>query len=92
MLLPKIVDVSPKGQILIPVDLRKFFGIRPGGKVIIYPRQEKEEITIKPLKEENVIKAAYGMLAAKDGRKWTKELIKERKRDLTREETKFNFK
>lgn len=89
MLLPQIVDVSEKGQILIPVAMRKALGIRPKGKVFLYPKMEEGKVIIAPMKKDDIIESAYGMLARDDGKKWTDELLKEKRRDLIKEETKF---
>lgn len=90
MLFPQILDVSDKGEILIPVKIREALGIKPKGKVFLYPQIEEKKAEIESC-PENIIEATYGMLASKDGRLWTKELLEERKRDLKREEIKSEF-
>lgn len=91
MLLPTIVDVSPKGQILIPAAIRKALGVKPNGKVFVAPDLEKKKIIIEVLEGEDIIDFAYGMLKRKKGEKsMTRELLEERKTDLKREEIKFN--
>lgn len=90
MLLPTIVDVSPKGQILIPADIRKALGIKPKGQVFIKPDSKQGKMEVKALTKDNIIDLAYGMLASNDGKSWTKELEEERRRDLIREETKLD--
>lgn len=84
-LLPTLVDVSNKGQILIPSAMRKALGIKPKGKVILYPFKEDKQLVIEPM-DKDPIEAACGMLV--DGSKslWSKELIQERLRDLKKEE------
>jgi len=42
-----IVKVSPKGQIVIPKDIRKKFGVSPGQKLLIMSKEK--EILIKKL-------------------------------------------
>lgn len=91
MLLPKIVDVSPKGQILIPADLREAYGIKPMGKVYLYPREDEKNIVIAPLKKDDIIEASFGMLAKKGGKPMTQELLEERRLDNLREERKFRY-
>lgn len=83
-LMPTTIDVSQKGQVLIPADFRRLLGIKPKGKVIILPRVMEKKLVIEPIDEEP-IKAACGLFATKDGQSWTKELIQERKKDLKRE-------
>ena len=90
MLFPQIVDISDKGQMVIPVDMRRFLGIKPKGKVFVRPDEVEKKLTVTPIKEDNIIEATYGMLASNDGKSWTRELVEERKRDLTREEIKFD--
>lgn len=92
MLLPTIVDVSPKGQILIPAAIRKALGVKPNGKVFVAPDLEKKTIIIEALEGKGIIDFAYGMLKRKKGEKsMTRELLEERKRDLKREEKKINY-
>ena len=81
---PTFVDVSNKGQILIPVNLRRLSGIRNKGKVLVYPTKNKKLI-VEPVADDP-IKAACGFLADKDNRSWSSELIEERKKDLSKEE------
>lgn len=91
MILPQILDVSAKGEILIPAVLRKALGIKPKGKIFLYPVIEDKKILIEPIEEEDIIEMAYGMLKKKKGEKpMTEKLLEERKRDLIREETKFD--
>ncbi|MFH0774087.1 MAG: AbrB/MazE/SpoVT family DNA-binding domain-containing protein [bacterium] len=47
-----IIDVSPKGQVIIPAPLRKKFGIRPKSKVEV--TEVNNEIVIIPLSKEQV--------------------------------------
>ncbi|OGK08523.1 hypothetical protein A2767_05495 [Candidatus Roizmanbacteria bacterium RIFCSPHIGHO2_01_FULL_35_10] len=91
MLLPQIVDVSEKGQILIPVAIRKALGIRPKGKVFLYPKVEEKKMLLEPLEGNDIIESTFGMLA-KDksrGKSMTQKLLEERRRDLAGEETTF---
>lgn len=92
MLLPTIVDVSPKGQILIPADIRKALGVIPRGKVFIFPDIEEKKMVVEALEGENIIKYAYGMLRKKKGKQsMVKELLEERRRDLETEERRINY-
>ncbi len=54
-----IVTITPKGQVMIPAQLRKEFGIKPGRKVSI--EAEGDHLIIRPLPEDPV-KALYGVL------------------------------
>lgn len=47
-----IVNVSPKGQVIIPAPLRKKFGIKPKGKVDVI--EINNEIVIIPLSKEQI--------------------------------------
>lgn len=84
-LLPTLLDVSNKGQILIPAAIRKALGIKPKGKVLLYPLKKDRKAFIESL-DKDPIEAACGILA--DARKelWSEELIKERKEELEKEE------
>ena len=55
----KVVQVSPKGQILIPNKIRERCGVKPGAKVLLFEGQEG--LLIKPA-PENPIEAACGFL------------------------------
>lgn len=86
MLYPKIVDVSEKGQIVIPANMRKALGIKPKGRVFIVPN--KKRLEIKPIKND-LVDHLHGIFANVDKRhSWTKELLKERQRDTKKEESK----
>ena len=92
MLFPTIVDVSPKGQILIPAAIRRALNIKPKSQVFVIPDLEKKKIMIEVLEGKDIIDFAYGMLKRKKGEKsMTQELLEERKRDLKREEAKINY-
>lgn len=84
-LMPTLLNVSNKGQILIPVDVRKAMGIKPNGKVLLYPLVNNKSVLIEPIKEDT-IEAACGMLANGSKKSWSEELIKERLKDLKKEE------
>lgn len=93
MLFPKIIDVSDKGQILIPVDLREAFGIKPKGKVLVLPDVKNKKIELKQILSNDIIETTFGMLKRKKGGKsMSKKLLEDRKQDFAREENKFkNF-
>lgn len=84
-LMPTLLDVSNKGQILIPSSFRKALGIKPKGRVILYPLVKDKKLIIESLNKDP-IEAACGMFASSDKKSWSRELIKERVKDLKREE------
>ncbi len=55
-------SVTEKGQIQIPSNLRRKFGIKQGTQVFIYDRDE--EIVIKPITDE-YIRGMAGMVGTK---------------------------
>lgn len=83
-LFPTTVDVSSKGQVLIPVAFRQALGIKPQGWVILLPLPEKKGLILEPIADP--IETTCGLFAAKDDQSWTKELLSERKKDLRQEE------
>jgi AbrB family looped-hinge helix DNA binding protein len=75
------VRTSSKGQVVIPIEIRKKLGIKPGQMVNLTLEGEKAVIT--PLAEDP-IKALRGSLKGKPS--LTKALLKERKQERKREE------
>ena len=71
-----IAQATIKGQVLIPVELRKKYHIEKGSQVAFLEREEG--ILIKPLMK-NPIDAGCGFL--KGGPSILKELIRDRKRE-----------
>lgn len=84
-LLPTLLEVSNKGQILIPSAIRKALGIRPMGKVLLYPMIKDKKAFLEPLTKDP-IEAACGMFANNDKESWSEELLQERLKDLKKEE------
>ncbi len=76
-----IVTTSAKGQVVIPKKEREKVGIKPGTKVIA--KAVEDHIEIKPL-PENPVESYCGIF--KKGSSLTKALLKERRKELTREE------
>lgn len=76
-----VVKTSSKGQIVIPLEIRKKLGIKPGQKVNLTLVDDKAIITPLP---EDPIKALRGILKGKPS--LTKALLSERKKDREREE------
>ncbi|MBW1801400.1 MAG: AbrB/MazE/SpoVT family DNA-binding domain-containing protein [Deltaproteobacteria bacterium] len=76
----EVVNVSPKGQILIPKALREKHGVRPGSKVQIIESQNG--LFVKPAPEDP-IEAACGFL--KGDFSLTKDLMNEHRKELENE-------
>ncbi len=79
------VKVSAKGWIVIPADIRKRYGIKPGDEVHIV--DYGGTLVILP-KLEDPVNDAYGILAD-DGPPITEELLRERRRERKREDEKI---
>ena len=77
-----IVNVSPKGQILIPKKIRDRYGVRPGHKVQLL--EKDDGIVIKAVPEDP-IEAACGFLEGNFS--LTADLIEEHQRELRNETT-----
>lgn len=75
-----IVKTSSKGQIVIPAEIRKKLGIKPGQKVALTLVEDKA--VIEPLPEDP-IKALRGIVKGKPS--MTKALLKDRKEEIERE-------
>jgi len=76
-----VVKTSSKGQIVIPAEIRKKLGIKPGQHVNLVLADGKAVITPLP---EDPIKALRGALKGKPS--MTKALLQDRKREIEREE------
>ena len=76
-----VVQVTSKGQLVVPARLRRKYGIKPGTKVRFVERDN--EIVFQPLTRE-YIRSVCGML--KSGTSATQELLRERARDRERED------
>ncbi|GBC76139.1 hypothetical protein HRbin07_00336 [bacterium HR07] len=76
-----IIKVSEKGQIVIPRELRKKYGITPKSEVLVTEINDK--ILIVPILKDPV-KEARGLL--KGGKSLTKALLQERQKEREREE------
>jgi AbrB family looped-hinge helix DNA binding protein len=68
-----------KGQIVIPAELRRKYGIKAGTKINVI--DTGEAIVLKPVNEES-LKRLQGMLK---GQGVLKSLMEERRRDAVRE-------
>lgn len=78
-----IVTTSPKGQVVIPIEIRKIIGLESGQKVSV--ELKGEEIVIKPLPKDP-IKSLRGKFAG--GASMTQSLLQDRKEDKLREDNK----
>ncbi len=73
-------QVSSKGQLVVPVRLRRKYGIKPGVKIRFIERAD--ELVLQPLTRE-YIRSVRGMLKSEGSA--TQELLGERARDRERE-------
>ncbi len=80
----KAVTVSQKGGIVIPADLRKKYGIKPGSKVSFFGLEEG--IQIVPIPDDPVA-ALTGMF--KDAPELLQDLLDERRKEVERDEETF---
>ena len=76
------VQVSPKGQILIPKGIRKKYGVNPGGQVHIL--EEQDGILIKAAPEDP-IETACGFLQGDFS--LTRDLREEHRKEQEHEST-----
>lgn len=76
-----IVKTSSKGQVVIPVEIRKKLGIKPGQMVKLTLIDGKAVIAPLP---EDPIKALRGIMKGKPS--MTKALLDERKKGIKRDE------
>lgn len=74
------VTVSAKGWVVIPAELRKKYGIKPGSKLQFVDYGGALELIPVP---DNPIEAAAGML--KGGKSLTQALLEEHRRELDNE-------
>ena len=78
------VKVSAKGWIVIPAEIRRRYGIKPGDEVHIV--DYAGTLVVVP-KLEHPVDDAFGILAG-DGPRLTEELLRERREELELEERK----
>ena len=76
--------VTSKGQLVVPARIRRKYGIKPGTKICFI--EQNREILFQPVTKE-YIRGVCGMLKSKTS--MTQELLRERARDLEREETRI---
>ncbi len=75
-----VVQVSQKGQVLIPKAIREKYGVKPGSNVHIL--EEPDSIVVKPAPEDPIA-AACGFLEGDFS--FTDDLIKEHQKELDNE-------
>jgi AbrB family looped-hinge helix DNA binding protein len=83
VLLMTAVRTSAKGQVVIPKTTREKLGIKPGSRVTV--EVVNDHVEIRPLPDDP-IEYFHGIL--RDGPSLTKALLRERKKELRREEKK----
>ena len=76
------VTVSVKGQMVVPAELRKRYGIEPHSKVEFI--DTGKEIIMVPLPKGDVIKNSYGVLKEVS----SSDLISYRRKERQREQSK----
>jgi AbrB family looped-hinge helix DNA binding protein len=76
--------VTSKGQLVIPAELRKKYGIETGTRVVFLEREH--EIVMQPVTRE-FVRSMHGML--KSRRSATQDLLAERAGDKRAEEKKI---
>jgi AbrB family looped-hinge helix DNA binding protein len=75
-----VVKTSSKGQIVIPVEIRRKLGIKPGQRVNLTLIEDKAVITPLP---QDPIRALRGVMKGEPS--MTKDLLRERKEEMKRE-------
>ena len=79
-----ILTVSSKGQLVIPVTIRKSLGIRTNSKVRLTISEDNTKAILEPLPSDP-IEALTGIFKGHKG-SLARGLVKERKKDMKREE------
>lgn len=80
---------TKKGQIVIPVKLRKKYGIEAG--TTIHVEDKDGEIVLKPITAE-YIRSLRGIVKPKKGQRSALDILKEeRKADRIKEDQKYGF-
>ena len=88
MVQPKETRATEKGQIVIPAELRKKYGIKKGTRIQVY--EHDDHIVLNPLSAEIIRKRLQKLRGIiKGGPSLTKELEAERARDREKEERKI---
>ncbi len=77
-------SITSKGQLVIPVSLRRKYGITPQTRIVIY--DDGQQIILKPITSD----AIHRLRGSLRGSGMVKALLEERAKDREREDTKFN--
>ncbi len=80
---PNRTVMTHKGQVVIPVKIRRHLGLKGGSRITIY--EQDGEVRMVPLTAATIDKN-FGML--KGGKSLTQALLEERKREREREDRK----
>ncbi|MBI4472568.1 MAG: AbrB/MazE/SpoVT family DNA-binding domain-containing protein [Acidobacteria bacterium] len=80
----KSAYVSSKGQLVIPADIRRRYGIKAGTKIQFI--EKDDQIVLQPVTKA-LIRSLCGIY--KDEKSLTAELLRERAKDREREDAKF---
>lgn len=67
----KITQISPKGQITIPVQLRKLLQIQETSQVLIWPKVDTNQLLIKPVEQMDLSELRGSVKAKKKPEDWT---------------------
>jgi len=73
---------STKGQIVIPAELRKKFGIKGGTRLAVYVDEKESAIILKPITKQFIV----GLRGIDQGKGLLQALEDERRSDREREE------
>lgn len=80
--------VGPKGQVVLPKDMRDELGIAPGDEVM-FDRSDDRIVVRKARTKDEIIDSLFGALAG-PGKPLTELLVESRRRDREREDRKSN--
>ena len=81
--------VGPKGQVVLPKEMRDELGIAPGDEVM-FDRGDDQIVVRKARTKAEIIDDLYGSLAG-PGKPLTELLVESRRRDREREDRKFDY-
>ena len=80
----KIAYVSSKGQLVIPAEIRRRYGMKAGTKVQLI--EKDNHIVLQPVTKA-LVRSLWGIYESE--KSMTEELLKERGKDRKREDAKF---
>jgi len=79
--------VGPKGQVVLPKDMRDELGIAPGDEVM-FDQTDDRIVVRKARTKDEIVDSLFGALAG-PGKPLTELLVESRRRDREREDRKF---